>query len=30
LLRYLSPEVEVVRVGLEESWRCGVRVVMRQ
>src|SRR5712664_4195211 len=30
LLRYLSPEVEVVRVGLAESWRRGVRVVMRQ
>ncbi len=30
LLRYLSPEVEVLRVGLAESWRRGVRVVMRQ
>jgi hypothetical protein len=31
LLRYLSPELEVVRVGLAESWRRrGVRVVMRQ
>jgi hypothetical protein len=30
LLRYLSPDVEVVRVGLAESWRRGVRVVMRQ
>ena len=30
LLRYLSPEVEVVRVGIAESWRRGVRVVMRQ
>jgi len=30
LLRYLSPEVEVVRVGLAENWRRGVRVVMRQ
>ena len=30
LLRYLSREVEVVRVGLAESWRRGVRVVMRQ
>ena len=30
LLRYLSPEMEVVRVGLAESWRRGVRVVMRQ
>ena len=30
LLRYLAPEVEVVRVGLAESWRRGMRVVMRQ
>jgi hypothetical protein len=30
LLRYLAPEVDVVRVGLAENWRCGVRVVMRQ
>jgi hypothetical protein len=29
LLRYLSPEVEVLCVGLPESWRRGVRVVMR-
>jgi hypothetical protein len=30
LLRYLSPELEVLRVGLAESWRRGLRVVMRQ
>ncbi|GAC1622799.1 MAG: hypothetical protein PVS2B2_02640 [Candidatus Acidiferrum sp.] len=30
LLRYLTPELEVVRVGLAESWREGLRVVMRQ
>jgi len=30
LLRYLSPEIEVTRVGLAESWRRGLRVVMRQ
>ena len=30
LLRYLSSELEVVRVGLAESWRRGLRVVMRQ
>jgi hypothetical protein len=30
LLRYLSPELEIVRVGLAESWRHGIRVVMRQ
>ncbi len=30
LLKHLSPELEVVRVGLAESWRRGLRVVMRQ
>jgi hypothetical protein len=30
LLRYLSPEIEFVRVGLAENWRRGLRVVMRQ
>jgi hypothetical protein len=30
LLRYLSPELDTVRVGLAESWRRGIRVVMRQ
>jgi hypothetical protein len=30
LLNCLSPELEVVRVGLAESWRRGLRVVMRQ
>jgi hypothetical protein len=30
LLRYLAPDVEIARVGLAESWRYGVRVVMRQ
>jgi hypothetical protein len=30
LLRYLAPELEVVRVGLAETWRRDVRVVMRQ
>ena len=30
ILRYLSPEMEVVRVGLAENWRRGLRVVMRQ
>jgi len=30
LLRYLTPELEVVRVGLAESWRRGMQVVMRQ
>jgi hypothetical protein len=30
LLRCLSRELEIVRVGLAESWRRGLRVVMRQ
>jgi hypothetical protein len=30
ILRYLSPEIEVIRVGLVENWRRGLRVVMRQ
>lgn len=30
LLKCLSPELDVVRVGLAESWRRSLRVVMRQ
>lgn len=30
LLRFLSPEIEIIRIGLAESWRRGIRVVMRQ
>jgi hypothetical protein len=30
LMRYLKPEMEIIRVGLVESWRRGLRVVMRQ
>jgi hypothetical protein len=30
LLRNLSREMEVVRVGIAESWRRGIRVVLRQ
>ena len=30
LLRCLHPDLEVVRVGLTENWRCGLRVVLRQ
>lgn len=30
LLEYLSPELEVIRVGLAENWRRCLRVVMRQ
>lgn len=29
-LRYLSPELKVSRIGLNESWRSGLRVVFRQ
>jgi hypothetical protein len=30
LLRYLSPELELARVGLNENWREGVQVVFRK
>lgn len=30
LLRHLVPQIEVVRVGLAESWRRDIRVVLRQ
>jgi len=30
LLRFLSPEMEVIRVGIGEEWRRGLRVVLRQ
>jgi hypothetical protein len=30
LLNFLSPEMEILRVGLVESWRRGLPVVMRQ
>jgi hypothetical protein len=30
VLRYLSREIEVVRVGLSENWRRGLRVIFRQ
>lgn len=30
LLKYLSPEIEVTRIGLNENWRCGLQVVFRQ
>lgn len=29
IMRYLTPELEIIRVGLSESWRQGLRVVMR-
>ena len=30
LMKCLSPEMEIIRVGLAESWRRGLRVVLRQ
>jgi hypothetical protein len=30
LLRYLSPEVQVTRIGLNENWRRGLQVIFRQ
>lgn len=30
ILRNLSPQLEIVRVGLAETWRRGLRVVLRQ
>ena len=30
VLRYLSQEIEVVRIGLSENWRRGLRVIFRQ
>ena len=30
VLRYLSPEIEVVRIALAENWRRGLKVVFRQ
>lgn len=30
ILRYLSPDVNVTRIGVSENWRRGLRVVLRQ
>ena len=30
VLRYLSPEIQVTRIGLSENWRRGLRVAFRQ
>jgi hypothetical protein len=30
ILRYLSAEIEIMRVGLNEDWRRGLKVVLRQ
>jgi hypothetical protein len=30
LLRYLSPEIHITRIGLAENWRRGLKIVFRQ
>lgn len=30
VLKYLSPEIEIERVGISEHWRRGIKVVLRQ
>jgi hypothetical protein len=30
LLKYLSPEIHVTRIGLNENWRPGLKVLFRQ
>ena len=30
LLKYLSPEIQVTRIGLNKNWRRGPEVVFRQ
>jgi len=30
LARYLAGDIEICRVGLNENWRRGLRVVLRQ
>jgi hypothetical protein len=30
LVRYFSPEIQVTRIGLNENWRRGVKVIFRQ
>lgn len=30
LLKYLSPEISVSRIGVSENWRRGIRVILRQ
>jgi hypothetical protein len=30
LLRYLLPEIRVTRIGINENWRAGIKVVFRQ
>jgi hypothetical protein len=30
LLKYLSPEIQVARIGLSENWRRGLKIIFRQ
>ena len=30
LLKYLSPEIQITRIGLNENWRRGLKVIFRQ
>jgi hypothetical protein len=30
LLKYLSPEIQVTRIGLSENWRRGLKIIFRQ
>ena len=30
LLRYLVPEIQITRIGLNENWRRGIRVIFRK
>jgi hypothetical protein len=30
LLRYLSPEIQISRIGVNENWRRGIKIVFRQ
>jgi hypothetical protein len=30
LLKYLSPEIRVTRIGLAENWRRGLKIIFRQ
>ena len=30
LLKYLSPEIQVTRIGLNENWRGGLKILFRQ
>jgi len=30
LMKYLSPEIQITRIGLNEKWRSGIQIVFRQ